>query len=309
MKEKLKSCLEFLKKPSKTFSLICYLLFVAFSISAIILACLNHQSVVLYILFGGMGVTFFYCLYLFITFDYKKVRDFHKKTKDKLASKSKFLNKLFFDIYFRTLLSTSISLFLGICFVCYNAFAGIYYHSVWHGSISVYYGLLVLIKIITLSSEYNLNHKKDFTDADKGLRRAKMFKFEGICLLCVNIALIAPVSLLALSQKDVNLPMWIAIANACYAFYKIIGCTYSFIKTRKNTNLTIIGIKNLNLTSACITILSLENTLIITFSDNIESGIQIMMILSALAVMIINMSIAISTLIKGNKQVKVILSN
>lgn len=299
MKEKFTKIYEFLIKPPKAFSLLCYGLFVLFSAISITLACTIPTSIVTTIFYSGMGVTFFYCAYLFIRYDYKKIRDSYRKTKAWLSSKSRFLNRLINDSYFSTMFSTILSLILGVGFVTYNAVAGLIYHSVWNGSISVYYGFLIVIRVVILASELYL-HKNDLSDTEKELFRAKIFISEGVLLLMLNVALIAPVTILALSKKQVNMPMWVAIADASYTFYKVIACIYSFIKHRKNSNLSIKGIKRLNLTCATISILSLENTMILTFSEN-PSAMQLLMIMSALAVMLINLSVALLTYLGGKK--------
>lgn len=300
MKEKLKNMFNFLKKPNLTFTLICYGLFFVATTLTIVCLSFNTSTALMSVLYGFMGITFFYCCYLFIMFDFKKIKNWCKLQKEKISKKNKFLNKLFNDIYFRTMLATTFSLFLGILFVAYNAFAGIYYHSVWNGSISVYYAFLVVVRIMFLINEAKF---KNFNNNLKEQKRAKLLKNVGIMLLFVNLALVAPVTLLALSKKDVNLPMWVAIANACYAFYKITICIISFVKTRHNSMLSVRCIKNLNLTSALVTLLSLENTMIITFSENgIESSMHIMMILSAFVVMLVNIWIAISSIVKGKNK-------
>ncbi len=302
MKEKFKNMYNFFKKPNIPFTLTAYgMFFVATTLTFICLS-FNVSITIMSLLYSFMGITFFYCCYLFVRFDFKRIKNWGKTQKEKISQKSKFLNKLFNDIYFRTLLATSFSLILGILFVAYNAFAGIYYHSVWNGSISIYYGFLVVVRIMFLINESKL---KNFEENVKEQNRAKLLKNVGIMLLFVNLALVAPVTLLALSKKEVNLPMWVAIANACYAFYKITICIVSFVKTRHNSMLSVRCIKNLNLTSALVTLLSLENTLIITFSEHgIDSSMHIMMILSAFVVMFVNIWIAISTIVKGREKIK-----
>lgn len=254
------------------------------------------------IFYAGMGLTFFYSIYLFIILDYPNIKKFFIDLKNKICQKSKFINALFTSRYARTMTTTTFSLFLGVCFVGYNAFVGLYFHSIWNGSISIYYGLLVAIRIVFLWGEYRIS-REDRQEEEKDLKRAKMFKLGGVLLLCVNMALVIPVTLLATAQKNVNLPMWVAIANAGYTFYKVSGCIYSFIKTRRESILTIKGIKNLNLTSATVSLLSLENIMIITFSESIDSGMEIMMMLSAFVAMIINIWIAVTTLTLGKKEV------
>ncbi len=301
MKEKLLKLWNFLIAPNKTFSLICYGLFAGTSIATIVMLCLLPASPLLLVLYSGMGITFFYCTYLFIRYDYFIIKNAFKSAKLRLSSKNKLLNKYFNDTYFRTMLGTIFSLVLGLGFVAYNAIAGLLYHSVWNGSISIYYGFLVAIRAVFLISEF-IFHKKDFEEIKKNEYRNKIFKSEGVLLLLLNVALIAPVTILALSKKQVYLPMWVAIAEASYTFYKVIACIYSFAKSRKSANLSIKGIKNLNLTSATVSMLSLENTMILTFSEE-PNTMQLLMIMSAFVVMLINLSIAILTYKSGKKLV------
>ncbi len=303
MKEKFRKMYEFLKKPTLWFELMCYGVFVVASALCILFLCLGGFEAILPVTYSIMGVTFFYCTYLFVRYDYKAIKSYFRSLKVRLSQKSKLLDGLFNNIYFRTNLATAFSLLLGIGFVCYNAYAGLKFHSVWNGSISIYYSFLVVIRVLFLIYEMVLIKHNEMGNSQKDQLRAKMFRFEGILLILLNIALIAPVTILALSKKQVNLPMWVAIVNACYAFYKIIVCVYSFVKTRKNTALSIKGIKNLNLTSAIITMLSLENTMILTFSES-PSDMQLLMIFSALGTMIINLVIAIRTYLIGNAEVK-----
>lgn len=304
MKEKLKRIYEFLKKPNILFTCISYILFAIFTTLAFVCLGLNSSEVLLSIMYSGMGITFFYCVYLFVRYDYRRIKQGINNLKEKLSKKSKFLNKVFNDSYFRTIFATIFSFILGIGFVGYNAFAGIYYQSIWNGTISVYYAFLVCFRIIFLSSEFSINKNIDLTDQQKDLKRAKMFKLEGILLICVNIALLVPVTLLAMSKKDVDLPMQVAIANACFTFYKMIVCVYGFVKSRKNDNLAVKGIKNLNLTSGLVSLLTLENTMIITFSESVEYSMKMLIIISAFVVVLFNFWIAIATFLKGRKQTK-----
>lgn len=306
MKEKLKKVYEFLKKPKLWFTVLCYLLFVCFGILAIVFACQNKMGFGMYFAYSGMAVTFFYCVYLFIRYDFKAIKNWIKTTKQKLEQKSKIFNGYFNDNYSRTMINTILSFIMGICFVIYNALVGLIYHSVWNGSIAIYYLLLVGVRLLILVSEYKLANNKDKIEDEKQLKRAKIFYIEGVLLLVVCLALIAPVTILALSKKQVNLPMWVAIADATYVFYKIGICIYSAIKTRNNQVLAVNGIKNLNLTAVAVTLLSLENTMILTFSETVDSSMKIITILTALAVMAINMWIAIITIIKGKKEVKLL---
>lgn len=308
MKQKFKQILNFFLYPSKAFACCVYVCFFASLIAMITCLCFFYHSPVIYVCYTLMGITFFYGLYIFIRFDLKRIKSAYKNLKDGNSSKSKFFNKITSDIYFRTMLTTIISMFLGICFVAYNAVAGIIYHSVWNGSISVYFGFLVGIKILFLIGEYRIQ-KSVPSIFNLELKRAQLLRLEGFMLVLLNLALVVPITLLVLSKKAVILPMWVAIANATYAFYKMGVCIYSFAKSRATDNLSIQGIKNLNLASACVTMLSLENTLIVASGKTITNTLKLIMILSAFAVIVINMWIAISTISKSKKEIASIKQN
>lgn len=273
---------------------------------AIVFACLGKSGFLMIFAYSGMAVTFFYCCYLFIRYDFKALKLWFKTTKQKLMGKHKVVNGYFTDYYSRTMINTIISLVFAVCFVAYNAFVGIYFHSVWNGSISVYYMFLVGIRVLYLLGEYKLSKNQELDAEQIGKKRAKMFIFGGVLMLLLSFALVVPVTLLALSQKQVILPMWVAIADAAFVFYKITMCIISFVKTRKNNVLSVKGIKNLNLTTAAVTLLSLENTMILTFSETIDKSMNIITFLTAFAVMALNMWVAISTVNGGKKELKLI---
>lgn len=304
MNEKLKKVYEFLKKPKLWFTILCYCLFAAFGALAIVFLCLEKTGFLMYFAYSGMAVAFFYCCYLFIRYDFKAIKNWVKNTKQNLMEKNKVVNGYFSDAYSRTMINTIFSLGLGVCFVAYNAFVGLYYSSVWNGSISVYYLFLVGIRILYLVGEYRLAQNSNISETEKSLKRAKMFAFGGVLMLMLSFSLIVPVTLLALSKKQVSLPMWVAIADATFVFYKLGACIYSFIKTRKSNVLSVKGLKNLSLTAVCVSMLSLENTMIITFSEGVDNSMRIITILSALAVMVINIFVAISTIRSGRKELR-----
>lgn len=309
MNEKLKNIYEFLKKPKLWFTILCYILFAVFGALAIVFVCLEKTGFLMYFAYSGMALTFFYCCYLFIRYDFRAIRNWYKNSKQKLMDKNKIVNGYFTDTYSRTMINTIFSLILGVCFVAYNVFVGLYYNSVWNGSIAIYYLFLVAIRVLYLFGEYKLVKDLNSSEIEKSIKRAKMFTFGGVLMLLLSLALVVPVTILALSQKQVSLPMWVAIADATFVFYKLGTCIYSFIKTRKINVLSVKGLKNLSLTAVCVSMLSLENTMIITFSECTDNSLQIITILSALAVMVINLIIAILTIRSGRKELVLAKTN
>lgn len=302
MKEKLIKIYEFLKKPNLFFTILCYVLFALFGSLAIVFACQNKTGFWMYFAYSGMAATFFYCVYLFARFDCKRLIKSFKNLKEKSMQKSKIINGYFSDYYTKTMIKTIFSLILGVCFVAYNLFVGLYYHSIWNTSIAIYYLLLVGIRVLYLVGEYKLNKNQELGKMEIEKKRAKMFVFGGVLMLLLSFTLTLPVTLLAMSKKQVVLPMWVAIADACYVFYKVTMCIIEFVKTRKNNVLSVKGIKNLNLTAVAVTLLSLENSMILTFSEGVDKSMMILTYLTAFAVMVISIVVAILTIVGGKKE-------
>lgn len=306
MNEKLKKMYEFLKKPKLWFTILCYLLFAGFGALAIVFLCIEKTGFWMIFAYSGMAVTFFYCCYLFIRYDLKALIKIYKNLKRKAMERNKIVHGYFNDYYSRTMINTIFSLAMGVIFVAYNAFVGLIYRSVWNGSIAIYYLFLVGIRVLYLVGEYKLAKNQELSQAETDAKRAKMFIFGGVLMLLLSIALAAPVSILAMSKRQESLPMWVAIADAAFVFYKLTMCIYSFIKTRKNNVLSVKGIKNLNLTIIAVALLSLENTMILTFSESVDMSMKLVMILTAFAVMMLNIWVAISTINGGKKELKLI---
>ena len=263
---------KFILTPPVWFRLLIYGLFLLFTIVSSLFSAFNVPSILSTIALSCLGVSFFYMMFLLITIDFKNIKQFLIKIKLWLASKSKFINRYINDIYFRTMLSNSFSTFFTLAFVVYNAVVGLMYSSIWNGSISVYYLLLLFIKAMVGATELRIIKKK-VQEKDVDRLRSLVYRNEGIFLLLIDIALIAPITMLILFQKEVNLPSWVAIATAVYTFYKVICCVISFFKTRKNENFAVKGVKNINISEALVSILTLSNMMILTFSTS-QSEIQ-----------------------------------
>ncbi len=309
MNNKIKQVYEFFKKPKLWFTILCYILFVAFGVLSIVFVGLEKNGLPMILAYSGMAVTFFYCCYLFIRYDLKALIKSYKNLKQKAMEKNKIVHGYFNDYYSKVMINTIFSLILGIVFVSYNLIVGLYFQSVWNVSMAVYYLFLVGIRVLYLVGEYKLSKKQEINEIETNTKRAKLFIFGGILMLLLSIALLAPVSLLAMSKKQVDLPMWVAIADAAYVFYKLTMCIYSFIKTRKSDILSVKGIKNLELTTVAVALLSLENTMILTFSEGIDFSMKIITILTAFAVMVLNIWVSIVTISGGRKELKTINNN
>ena len=179
----------------------------------------------------------------------------------------KLLRKKWSESYsFKTLISSTASLCVTILFALYHGFLGLAASSIWHGSICVFYLLLVVIRGIILLTEYRIKSERE---EEKQRRRRKTFSITSVLLLLLNLSLMLPISLMVLLQNQVNIGKIPAIAMAAYTTYKI-TMALIHIRRQKIYHVLIRELRTINLIDALVSILTLQSTLIMVNSGPAE---------------------------------------
>ena len=206
------------------------------------------------------------------------------------------------DYGFKTLAGAWFSLCLTVIFATYHGYLGMGASSIWHGSICVYYLLLVSVRGMVLYTE----HVTRTEDADtQRLRRQKAFSISSAVLLAMNIALVVPISLMVLMQKPTNLGLIPAIAMAAYTTYKITMAIVNMRRSRVYHPL-IHELRTINLIDAFVSILTLQNTLIMVNGG--DAGTNAMLPLSATSSAVIYaviVGISVRMLRRGIQQIHI----
>ena len=168
----------------------------------------------------------------------------------------------------KTIVSAALSLCVTALYALYHGYLGIFARSLWHGSICVFYLLLVAIRGTILLTERRLKAKS--ADAKRFWRR-RVFAATCALLLLLNIALIVPISLMVLLRKPVNMGLIPAIAMAAYTTYKV-TMAILHMRRRKGGHALIRELRTINLIDAMVSILTLQNTLIMVNANADEIG-------------------------------------
>ena len=178
----------------------------------------------------------------------------------------------------------TISFLISIAFALYNGFLGLYKHSIWNGCICVYYLLLLSIKALILISETKLKNEDDNI---KAIKRKKTFYISSVLLFLINIALFAPVTLMVLNKRSIEFGLIPAITIAAYTTYKVTLSIISYTKNRKNINLAVRQIRTINLIDSILSILTMQNALIIVNSGSTNKLFTLTAITSFIGIVII----------------------
>lgn len=176
-----------------------------------------------------------------------------------------FFNKIIKEKQFRWYALAVISFALSVLFAVYNLVVGVIFNLVWNFSVSFYYLFLALTKAIILYKEFKWR-KLNFED--KTDKRTNLIKTENVFLLVIDFFLIAPIILMLLQKKpSANFGMIFTIAMATYTTYKIVIACINYTSSQKTNNLTLHGLKVISLKEAIVSIVTLQNTMILVFGD------------------------------------------
>ncbi len=172
--------------------------------------------------------------------------------------------KLKGDYVLRGYLLALLSALFTLAFLTYNFYVGVEYRLAWNFAVSFYYLLLMVIKAILLLCE---RRWKKLPLEEKREKRWRLFKGQNILLIILDALLIAPIVLLVLQRKSVDMGQIPAIAIAAYTTYKVTMACMQYIKVKKVDDLSLQTFKTISLKEAIVSVITLQNTLIFVFGN------------------------------------------
>ncbi len=210
-----------------------------------------------------------------------------------------FLKRWKTEYDFKTFVTASGSLAATVIFTFYNGFLGIWHSSLWHGAICVYYVVLVLLRgmIIAAGRRISLREKRDNTENKVCLTAA-------VLLLILNISLIVPMSMMVRQQKPVDLSLIPAIAMAAYTTYKVTMAAVNLRKRKASSSGLVRILRTIGFIDALVSILTLQNTLIMVNSNGEDTGLLPLTAATSAAVWAAAVLLSVAEIMNAAKQIK-----
>ena len=214
--------------------------------------------------------------------------------------RNKYVHRYQTDIPFKTQVSLYLSLGLNLLFVAMKLFYGVYYRSIWFGTLAVYYIILAIMRFLLLR---HVNRSGIGTDMVSEL---KHYRLCGIILMLMNIALSGVVVLVVRKNEGFHYAGYLIYVVAMYAFYNIISAVRDVLKYREYKSPVMSAAKAIKLATALVSMLSLETAMLMQFNnkENAEAFRQIMTGTTGGAVCVIVIATAIFMIVKSTKQLK-----
>ena len=204
----------------------------------------------------------------------------------------KFIGAWQSDYEFKTFVSSFFSAIINFLYMIYNGYLGVCHSSIWNGSICVYYIMLAAIRAFVVSSRH-------LKPEDPGIRN--LYIFTHILMLMMNAALIVPVIVMIRGERSYGFGLIPAISLAAYTFYKIIMVLINYRRSRKEDNLMVGELYTIRLIDTMVSILTLQNTLIILNEGKIAGSMKVLSIVSSICFLILISVITVLSFLKIRK--------
>ena len=216
-----------------------------------------------------------------------------------MIGKKQFVNRWKTDYDFKTFLAAFGSLAATVIFALYNGFLGIRHASLWYGTICVYYLVLVLLRgLIVLAARRITRSKKPEKT------RNRVYLAASATLLLLNLSLIVPVSMMVRQQKPVSLTLIPAIAMAAYTTCKITMASIHLKRRKRSADCLVRLLRTISFIDALVSILALQNTLIMVNAKGEGGGMQTLSAITSAAVWVAILLLSAAAIRKGIRQLE-----
>ena len=217
----------------------------------------------------------------------------------KFKTQNKFLQKWFSDVHLRVNVSLYGALLLNVSFAIFQLGLGFYHKSLWFYSVFIYYVILSTMRF------FLLKHVRSYKANENLLIETKKYLLCGYLLLILNVALAVVITFIVSYNKTFYHGEITTIVLATYTFTTLAIAIVNMVKFKKHQSPVYSASKNVALIVACVSMLTLETTMLETFGQT-TSPIFKQIILSLTGVIVIGIAIYISIymILKGNRKLK-----
>ncbi len=261
MKNRLKRIWAYLRKPPVGFLLATWIAAICAIAGALTAVFIGYTGWLSYPAYALAAILLAYTVYTVVLL----APDLKKRARARLQ-KGKLTGKLTGNYTFRTRVFAGCSLAINLAFVAFNTLFAVLTDNAWYGALAGYYFLLSGLRSGVFFLDKRAKGKEDYARL-----RVRNYRLCGVALLLLDVAMSVAVALMVLAQKPTKYTEITAIVFAAYSVYKISFAIWNIFKARKTKNLQVQAFRNIGLADAAVSLLSLQTTLIATFSTEGES--------------------------------------
>ena len=179
---------------------------------------------------------------------------------------------------------------------------GFWHHSFWFYSLAGYYISLAVMRF------FLVRHTSKHKPGEKMLDELKKYRACGIVFLIMNLALALMIFFMVYWNRTFHHHEITTIALAAYTFTSLTFAIINTITYRKYNSPVYSASKAISLASACVSMLTLESTMLTTFGNGTMSltGRRILLGISGGVISAFIIAMAIYMIIQGTKKIKLL---
>jgi len=208
------------------------------------------------------------------------------------------------DARLRVNLSLYGSLSWNALYGIFQLWLGFYHHTFWFASLGTYYICLGVMRFFLLL------HTRKYAPGERMQSELIKYRACGWIFLVMNLALTLIIFFMVYWNRTFDHHMITAIAMAAYTFTAFTVAIVNVVKYRKYNSPVFSATKAISLASALVSMLTLESTMLTTFSDETMTalGQKLMLGLTGGAISALIVAVAVYMIVTGTKKLKILRS-
>lgn len=206
------------------------------------------------------------------------------------------------DIHLRMNVSLYGTLIWNTAYAVFQLGLGFWHHTFWYYSLAGYYLSLAVMRF------FLVRHTRKHKPGELMREELKKYRTCGIIFLIMNLALTLIIFFMVYWNRTFIHHEITTIAMAAYTFGALTMAIINMIKYRKYNSPVYSASKAISLASACVSMLTLESTMLTTFDDGTMdlTTRRIMLGTSGAAVSAFVIAMAVYMIAQGTKKIKLL---
>ena len=182
----------------------------------------------------------------------------------------------------------------------FQLWLGFYHHTFWFYSLGAYYICLGVMRF------FLVRHTSKYAPGEKMQTELKKYRTCGCVFLVMNLALALIIFFMVYWNRTFEHHMITAIAMAAYTFTALTTAIVNVVRYRKYNSPVFSASKAISLAAALVSMLTLESTMLTTFSDGTMTATAQKWMLSATGgtISVLIVATAIYMIVVGTKKLK-----
>ncbi|MGN0166322.1 MAG: hypothetical protein ACI39R_09090 [Lachnospiraceae bacterium] len=222
----------------------------------------------------------------------------------KIKEENKYAQKWLTDRHLRINVSLYGSLMWNTAYAVFQLGLGLWHHTFWFYSLAAYYLCLAVMRF------FLVRHTRRYKPGEQLREELIRYRSCGIVFLIMNLALSVIIFFMAYGNRTFSHHEITTITMAAYTFGTFTMAIVNVIKYRKIGSPVYSASKTINLAAACVSMITLESTMITTFNDGTMSltARRIMLGVTGGVISLFIIGMAVYMIIQSSKKLSLLKS-